>query len=140
MKYFRLNLDEMANFAAKVIEYAENPQYQVTCDPGNERVVGGKKTQFWDVTIQQKAINQILHRFPLAPTFHFRFKTEHFSDRISLNWDKVETTAYHLDGQTGMIFGELHETLKEFLSSRILAAIQRPQRTPVERQVEAISG
>jgi hypothetical protein len=139
MRTFRLDCDEMAELASKVIDYAENPEYRLICDPGNARSFGGKVSQLVIVTIQQKPINQLLLCSPPAPTFHFRFKVDHFSDRISMNWDKVETTVYHLDGKSGMIVGEMNDSLKEFLSSHILLAIQQPKHAPAQRRAVEMS-
>lgn len=140
MRTFRLDDNEMAKLASKVIDYADNPDYRLICDPGNARSFNGKVSQLVNVTIQQKPISQLLHCFPPAPTFHFRFKVDHFSDRISMNWDKVETTVYHLDGKNGMILGEMDDSLKEFLSSHILIAIQQPKHAPAQRRAAEMSG
>lgn len=139
MRTFRLGHDEMAIFASRVIGYAENPNFHLNCDLGNARSFNGKVSQLVSVAVQQKPISQVLRRADPAPTFHFRFKIDHLGDRISMNWDKVETTVYHLEGRTGMFIGEMDDSLKEFLSSHILIAIQQPTHTPAMRRAAEMS-
>lgn len=139
MRTFRLDHDEMAIFASRVIGYAENPDFHLNCDLGNARPFNGKVSQLVSVTVQQKPTGQALRCAALTPTFHFRFKIDHCGDRVSMNWDKVETTVYHLEGRTGMFVGEMDDLLKEFLSSHILVAIQQPTPVPTKRQAAEMS-
>jgi hypothetical protein len=137
MRTFRQDNAEMSVFAKTVVDHANNPEYQLKCDPGNERSVKGIISQLFDVTIQQKPISQLLHcGYPPAPTFHFRFQLGRRNGKVLMNWDKVETTVYHLDGKSGMFLGEIDDLLKEFLSVHILAEINQPSRRTRQRAAE----